>query len=84
MKKLVLVAAIGFVVMVAMWLWTIDGIDKTIDEASEEYKELIGEKVIVDKDTLLITDYNMLLGKFYLNNGTEVSKEYAKKKVIKN
>lgn len=84
MKKLLLIAAVGFVVVVAMLLWAIDGIYKTIDETSEEYKELVGEKIIIDKDTLLVTDYSVWLRKFYLSNGSEVSKEYAKKKVIKN
>ena len=42
-------------------------------------KKSIGKKVVINKDTLVITDYSMLMETYKLSNGTEISFEYLKK-----
>jgi len=85
MKSLLsLLSFIAFIIIIYLLFFIISGdLEKRYKTAKKEYTDLVGEKVIVNKDTLLITDYSMIFNKFYLNNGSEISKEYAIKKVIK-
>jgi len=79
-----LLSFIAFIIIIYLLFFIISGdLEKQYKIAKKEYTDLVGEKVIVNKDTLLITDYSMIFNKFYLNNGSEISKEYAIKKVIK-
>jgi len=44
-----------------------------INRESEKYKKHIGEKFILDNDTLTIVDYSLLNETFILSNKTEVN-----------
>jgi hypothetical protein len=40
---------------------------------------LVGERVVVDKDTLMIVDYSNIFQNYKLSNGKEISFELAEK-----
>ena len=44
-----------------------------ISKEKEKYEKYVGEKHIIDKDTLTITDYSILEETFTLSNGQKVS-----------
>ena len=81
--KQALVAGFFLISIIVIMYFFLIAIDNDIDKKKDEYKKFVGERVVVDKDTLVITDYSLILGKFYLSNGTEISKEYAEKKIVK-
>lgn len=41
-----------------------------------EYQENIGKKIVIDKDTLTVVDYNSIIDTYYLSNGTSVNKQF--------
>jgi hypothetical protein len=48
------------------------------DETAAPIKELVGEKVIFQGDTLSVIDYSFLKSTVTLSNGTVVNDEFAK------
>lgn len=48
-----------------------------------EYKSLVGEKIILEKDTLLIIDYSYLKSTIKLSNGNEINFELAESLLLK-
>lgn len=48
-----------------------------IKEEKQKIEAKIGKTIIMDKDTLIIVDYNSILETYKLNNGKEVSFKYA-------
>lgn len=37
-----------------------------------KHKELLGKRVIIDKDTFLITNYSLIFEEYELHDGTEI------------
>ena len=55
-----------------------------LDESNEEFKNNLGKRVVIDKDTLTITDYSLLNDNYVLSNGSKISyKLIGKLKIIK-
>lgn len=50
---------------------------------TKEKQNLIGSTVIIQKDTLEITDYSFWNDSFYLSNGSTIKADYGKTKLIK-
>lgn len=48
-------------------------ITNEIDKKTEKYKGKVGEKFILEKDTLIIIDYSTIKESFTLSNGKEVN-----------
>ncbi|MFA5586720.1 MAG: hypothetical protein WDA02_09385 [Saccharofermentanales bacterium] len=63
---------------------TCDGGLNAISEYSKQQKELIGKKVVIEKDTLIIVDYDMLKSSYILNSGLTIDQDYTLKILIKN
>jgi len=63
---------------------TCDGGLTVISEYSKQQKELIGKKVVIKNDTLIIVDYDMLKSSYILNNGLTIDQDYALKIIIEN
>jgi len=61
---------------------TCDGGLTAISEYSKQQKELIGKKVIIEKDTLIIVDYDMLKSSYILNSGLTIDQDYTIKILI--
>ena len=81
--KEILGFAVSFIVVVLLIHWLSGDLEKEYNKQTNSYKQFVGKKVVVFKDILLITDYSWLAGKLYLNNGAEISKEFAKKNIVK-
>ena len=57
-------------------------VDK-VDTAIDANKELVGEFVVVDNDTLMIINYDVINSEYDLKGGETMSVELAKKLLIK-
>jgi hypothetical protein len=58
------------------------GANKINDEINS-YKEYLGEKVVIQQDTLEIVDYSLWRSTLTLENGKEINSTYADKKLLK-
>jgi hypothetical protein len=46
---------------------------KIIETEKEKYESKIGKRIVLNKDTLMITNYSLISSSFKLENGAEVS-----------
>lgn len=58
-------------------------VNNTIDKSNKPYKEMINKKVILEKDTLTVTDYSAIKDEIILSNGKIVALKYAQLNTIK-
>ena len=58
----------------------VDKVDATIDAN----KELVGEYVVIEDDTLMIINYDVINSEYDLKGGETISVDLAKKLLIKN
>jgi hypothetical protein len=54
-----------------------------LEEIENKHKELIGEKIIISKDTVLLIDYNFFKNSLYTEDNRIVSLEFAQKNLLK-
>lgn len=80
MKPIAALIILLILISLSVWglIYGINGIDKT----SVEMKSHIGDKVLLNKDTLEVVDYSLLFENYILSNNTEISKEYFNKNRI--
>ena len=73
MKKMI----IGMIALVAVFVFCVhlltSSITSEIDKEKNKYKVKIGQKFILEKDTLTIIDYSSIMETFILSNGKEVN-----------
>lgn len=73
MKKMI----IGMIALVALFVFCVrlltSSITNEIDKEKNKYKVKIGQKFILEKDTLTIIDYSSIMETFTLSNGKEVN-----------
>ena len=69
-KKIVL----AFVVLIVCLFIFIGIIMKANNEEVTVYEQMIGDTVIINKDTLIVVDYSRLDATVTLSNGVKVSK----------
>jgi hypothetical protein len=73
MKKMI----IGMIALVAVFVFCVhlltSSITNEIDKERNKYKVKIGQKFILEKDTLTIIDYSSIMETFTLSNGKEVN-----------
>lgn len=62
-------------IIIGSWI-LISICNKAINKYKVEYTKHMGERVIIGKDTLSITDYSMIEENFTLSNGRKISKSY--------
>jgi len=79
MKKLILSVVILAAMFVGSIYYMTTLLTEQIDIETKVYKDKVGEKIVLNKDTLTIIDYSMLNSNFTLENGTEISKELVDK-----
>lgn len=67
---------IRMIVLVALFVFCVHlvttSITSEIDKEKNKYKVKIGQKFILEKDTLTIIDYSSIMNTFTLSNGKEV------------
>jgi hypothetical protein len=72
-----------FIVVLALaWYLLTTSFTNSYNKEAAKYKERVGTKIVLNKDTLLILDYSMLNDNFKLSNGQEISIELVKKMPI--
>ncbi len=54
----------------------------SIDEVTESYEVLLNKQIISNGDTLTITDYSMLYGNVSFDNGTTMSVNLARNRLL--
>lgn len=73
MKKMI----IGMIVMIALFVFLVHSLTSSITteigKEKDKYKVKIGNKFILEKDTLTIVDYSSIMETFTLSNGKEVN-----------
>ena len=58
------------------------GHEMTKEPRRKDFEKLLGDKVVLVKDTLMITDYNLAQKTFYLSNGARIKYEIARKHLL--
>ncbi len=73
MKKmlLLLVLMLGALAFSVRWFTT--SVSSEIDEVQNKYKQRIGTKYVLEKDTLTVVDYSLISETFTLSNGKVVN-----------
>ena len=68
---------IGMIALIVVFVFCVhlltDSITSDIDKEKNKYKIKIGQKFILEKDTLTIIDYSSIMETFTLSNGKEVN-----------
>jgi len=72
-QTLILIAVLIFVAVSTTYVTTT--ILKQVKKEQKPYEDKIGSKVIIEKDTLTVTDYSSVMETFTLSNGTIVNKK---------
>ena len=73
-----------FIALVVLVVLTTIFLESQLNKKTDTYKEKVGERIVLNKDTLTIIDYSFTNENFKLSNGQEISFELVKKlKIIK-
>jgi len=78
--KYLIIMIVLVVLMVCGLFWIVDKFTTSIETIEAEYEEHVGEMIVIDSDTLIITGYDMLRENYTLSNGVEVTKSYVESK----
>lgn len=79
MKKTILIL-IGLVLLMAVLLtFLTNSCEREFNKEKAKIEVNIGKRVVIEKDTLLITDYSIFESNYTLSNGKKVSFELIKK-----
>lgn len=79
MKKIGCITLIFIVIVVTGIYYLAKTLTTEIDSEVEKIETLVGERIILKNDTLLIMDYSILNSNYTLEDGREISFELAKK-----
>lgn len=81
--KQAIIGGVLVVVIILLLTWSISStVGRMADETTKQFSTYIGSKIVLDKDTLLITDYSLLRNTLILKNGTEVNLELVNQLTI--
>jgi len=72
MKKII-IPIVLFAILISVWLYVFNDIKSELDQSRKKYKEMIGQKFVLEKDTLTIIDYSGIKETFTLSNGQEIN-----------
>jgi len=73
---------LAFIIIVVLFTISLRRCTSIITEADEQYKEYVGEKIVLENDTLTIIDYSIWRENVTLSNGTTVNIDFAKKNLV--
>jgi len=77
MKNVIKLIINGLCIL-ALGLYLINNSINTFSKFDSKIKSHIGNKVIIDKDTLMITDYSIIDENYTLSDGNKISFELLK------
>jgi hypothetical protein len=72
-----IVLIILFILFVIVFVFTTEKIGDSFKESRQNMEQFLGETVIIQKDTLIITDYSMIERNYNLSNGATISYEFV-------
>jgi len=76
----------AFVLFILIWSWVIFGmvvsLSNAIEEAEAPYRNMISKQVVVQSDTLLVTDYSLINEQIVLSDGSKVSFKFAELNMV--
>lgn len=72
-KKVIVVTGVMTLIMIATLFIGINFILSSAEKEQETYKAKIGKTIVLEKDTLTVIDYSMIMETFKLSNGQDVS-----------
>lgn len=73
--KQIIIGIIGMIALVAMSVFCVHLLTSSISQIDKEknkYKVKVGQKFVLEKDTLTIVNYSYIMETFTLSNGKEV------------
>jgi hypothetical protein len=73
MKKIIALSIVLVLVPTVLTVICLASLAKGVSNVDQEYKDFLGTKVLVGKDSLQITDYDLLERTFTLRDGTQVN-----------
>ncbi len=73
-RVFLLITILSIVISIA-FVQVINDISSNVEIHDSKFKDKVGRKIIIEKDTLLIVDYSIIKDVFILSNGIEVSSE---------
>ena len=77
MRNFAIWSGLALVGLVAVLVFVVDGLFDVVEEEKAEKSEIVGENVVIGRDTLVVVDYKFLVDKYVLSNGVEISEDYA-------
>lgn len=79
MEKVIKIGIVVFVLVFILFaMLSIRALDegkKEFNKAGSTFQEKLGQKFVLDNDTLTIVDYSLLMGTFTLSDGKQISSE---------
>ena len=77
MKKIFVYFVILVIVLMLSIGFCVNRMSYHIETEKEKYMDFVGNKCVVDDDTLTITGYSILRENFVLSDGTEVGYDFV-------
>lgn len=77
MKKVFLGMGIFVIIFIVLVVFLTNSITSGINKGKEKYEDKIGQKIVLEKDTLTIIDYSSILETFTLSNGKTVNSTFV-------
>jgi hypothetical protein len=65
------------VIIIAACLWSLLSLESDIKTVEAKYRAVIGNRIVVGRDTLTITDYSLINSNLILSNGSACRYELA-------
>lgn len=71
MKQVVIAGVVIFVI----WVGILFGASVLLSDGVRDFEEMVGRRVVLEGDTLLVTNFSLTSGSYSLSNGVEVSEK---------
>ena len=80
--KMTLLMIVFVIALSVAIMWTVNNMTTAIGKEMAKVSDLVGKKMLFDKDTVMIVDYSLIKSTYTLSNGREVGQYLAKKMLI--
>jgi len=81
MRMILSMAAFFIIIWVLLFSGLLSGVSALETEINLQ-KELIGREIVFNSDTLIITDYSMVMSTYSLSNGSTIHVEFARQYLV--
>lgn len=73
MKNVIIGTIIVFITSVTSFYYLTNSLSSELNKKTDEYKSKIGQRIVIEKDTLTVVDYSIVMETFTLSNGKQVN-----------